>query len=329
MRTVESLFDEYMTWGKSQGGRGGRPWDDHYACVVEQRLRWWIDGLGIWYCALDEAKTGDYERLIPRLTGSPKTRRDYILAVKTFIKWCLAREYCKNDPMRVIRLPDAQPQHEYRALTVEEYRRLIDVAPPTRALFYRASALTGLRRSELGSITGANLGDGEIRMRPDQTKNRKAAVIPVPEDLLEALRARATGSELIFSYSVADRITHEFHIDREAAGIEYETPAGRACLTSLRDLRATLLQELGASLVETQRLMRHSDPSITAKHYTSVSDARQREHVNALSAALSGEKPPAAKSACPDGPLADLAEVVYVWPTLTDEQRAKIMEIIG
>jgi integrase len=56
--------------------------------------------------------------------------------------------------------------------------------------------------------------------------------------------------------------------DLEAAGIPYETPEGVADLHALRVSYATILARAGVSLVQAQRLMRHSDPKLTANIYT-------------------------------------------------------------
>lgn len=68
----------------------------------------------------------------------------------------------------------------------------------------------------------------------------------------------------------------------ERAGVPRETARGVVDFHALRHTFATLLAESGASLVVAQRLMRHSDPSLTSGVYTHVSDAMGRGAVDGL-----------------------------------------------
>src|SRR5262245_22334790 len=40
-RTFSAARDEYIAWGMSQGGRGGRPWGRDHTRKRRERLAWW------------------------------------------------------------------------------------------------------------------------------------------------------------------------------------------------------------------------------------------------------------------------------------------------
>src|SRR5205823_8065220 len=88
-----------------------------------------------------------------------------------------------------------RPKHDRRTISVAELRKLIDAAErgpkhrrmtgPARALCYRLAVATGLRYSEVGSITpGSFAWDAKsVRVAACYTKNGQTAVLPLPEDL--------------------------------------------------------------------------------------------------------------------------------------------------
>src|SRR5688500_8053948 len=40
-RHFDEVVDEYLAWGESQGGRGGRPWSKEHTLKRQTHLRWW------------------------------------------------------------------------------------------------------------------------------------------------------------------------------------------------------------------------------------------------------------------------------------------------
>jgi integrase len=67
--------------------------------------------------------------------------------------------------------------------------------------------------------------------------------------------------------------------DRDAAGIPYDTADGTADFHALRVTFATRLALAGVSLVQAQKLMRHSDPKLTANIYTRLRREEAHEAV--------------------------------------------------
>lgn len=355
--TWRESVDRYLKWGNAQGGHGGRPWDDHYSEVQSNRLGWWERNLQVEY--LSDITLSKVEEAMERIPGrgdqppSSKTRREYVALIKSFLGWCLDREILQKHPLKLLRLPDSQPEKDYRALTADEYNKILTVAPPIRALFYEASVMTGLRKQELLDLTAENIdvASGFLVLKAVQTKNRKAAKIPAPISLLKRILDLDNNGGKIFPQHIDGDIGKQFGEDRENAEVAYKTPEGYATLTSLRDLRASMLHAGGASLVETQKLMRHSDPSVTARSYVNVANDSMRQHLEALSAKLMpskvvpavGVEPKSNVSnfeftsqhkvdvtvTCESGKIEQLTKLVSVWFSLNAHQRGAILGIAG
>jgi integrase/recombinase XerC len=144
---------------------------------------------------------------------------------------------------------------------------LVRAAAEPRATCYLVAATTGLRRSELGRLRWADvdLDGATLRVRASIAKNRKEAYQPLPPGTVAALKAldsRGTPLAPVFPTVPSTKVLRE---DLAAAEVPYETAEGKADLHSLRVYFGTRLARAGVSLVQAQRLLRHSDPKLTAK----------------------------------------------------------------
>jgi len=162
-----------------------------------------------------------------------------------------------------------------------------------RALVYRVLAYTGMRYGELRSITVGQLNlDVEspfIELRAANEKARRGAHIPLRVDLICALReyldvklksARTTASNnkapipvtldpQVRLFTLPEKLTRVFDLDIKFAGIAKRDSNGRTVdVHALRHTFGTMLARAGVPLQQTQALMRHSDPKITANVYT-------------------------------------------------------------
>lgn len=44
---LDGIVTEYIAWGKSQGGRGGRAWSPTHTRKRQRQLAWWQESLGM------------------------------------------------------------------------------------------------------------------------------------------------------------------------------------------------------------------------------------------------------------------------------------------
>src|SRR5262249_30230274 len=168
-----------------------------------------------------------------------------------------------------------------RTISLEELRRLIDAAQrgpvvvgmagPLRALCYRLAVSTGLRYSEIASITpeSFNWQAPSVRVAAAYTKNGDPATLPLPGDLTDDLRAYvATLPPGVPAFPLpTDRGAYILRMDLEAAGIPYQDASGLFFdFHSLRCETATLADQAGVTPRVVQRLMRHSTLELTGRY---------------------------------------------------------------
>jgi len=113
--------------------------------------------------------------------------------------------------------------------------------------------LTGMRRGELMGLEPANVYNGRIVLRPNQTKSGKQRGIPLTEEalpLVEGLPFDTTG----------DRVRGAFEKAREKIG----RPDIR--FHDLRHCYASLLASKGEALTSIRDLLGHSSLTVTSRY---------------------------------------------------------------
>ena len=228
-----------------------------------------------------------------------------VAALKSFGRWLVnVRRWSHNPFVTLAKLSEAEDQrYARRALELEELVRLLEVAPLERRCLWVVAGTTGLRRGELAALTWAqvDLTAGVVRVRASQTKNGQEAnqpLHPLAQELLKELlkarkerkKGRKQGNYKSDPPGAApgDRVfdsvprVSTLHRDLKRAGIDPGTPDpddGQPDVIDLHALRstfATLLARANVPLTLAQRLLRHSDPRLTANVYTRLQlhDAR-------------------------------------------------------
>jgi integrase len=220
---------------------------------------------------------------------SSRTINAYLTAIKSFVQYLVDIELLSSHPLKSVRKLNQEigSRKKRRAMTADEVERLLQVAtggrnskkwkPGERVLIYRLLLGTGLRSTELSLLT-PNQIDFEccrLRIEAAKTKNKKADVLPMRPDLVQAVKEWIAehgiqSHERIFHYK-SRLLCDAFYRDLTVAGIERKASDGR-CLDvhALRKTFGTMLAKAGVPLTTTQRLMRHSTPVITAKLYIDV-----------------------------------------------------------
>ena len=279
---------EYLTYGESQGGRGGRPWGPTHARNQRSRLAWWHEQIG--FETLEDLMQSlrPVETALVRLRDrgrAGKTLHDYQQALKSFCRWCVDRDYLPRDPLARLRGFDTAPGTHRRALSLQEIAAIFAVATPERRLLYEMALFSGLRLGELRHLTGAHLDIDRsgVRLDAEWTKNRRAGFQPLPGHLISKL-ARATEfpSSPLLPVPSQPQLTRNFDKDLEAAAIPKVNQDGVVVFHSWRGTYATLLDSLGASPKETQELMRHATPVLTMQRYVQARHERQKMLVQTM-----------------------------------------------
>ncbi len=264
--------------------------------------------------ALADIRRGDKENR----PSSLRTCNGYLRAIKGFSKWLVRDGRIMADGLAHLKQfnESTDRRHERRALSDDELGRLIEAAEngrtawgmtgPDRAMLYRVAVGTGLRASELFSLTRRSFDlaadEATVTVHAAYSKHRRDDVQPIRGDLAVLLgpwlkeRPKAGPS---FGTSDKAKTANMIRLDLEAARkkwiddaaedaqrstrerstfLQYRDDAGRcADFHALRHTYITRLVNSGASVKVAQDLARHSDPKLTIGRYahTRIHDLRQ------------------------------------------------------
>jgi integrase len=227
------------------------------------------------------------------------TSNHYLTALKGFTRWLVRDGRMPFDPLAsVTRLNPAADVRVIRcALPPEQFAALVAAARAgkpfrgldgaDRAIVYTTAANTGLRASELASLTPASLDlDADpptATVAAAYSKRRRKDVIVLRTDLAEMLRAYAEGrprNKPLWPGSWPDDGAEMVRLDLAAAGVPFMDKEGR--VYDFHALRHQFISDLAAAGVHpkvAQDLARHSTITLTMDHYTHLG---ARDHAAAL-----------------------------------------------
>ncbi len=242
---------------------------------------------------------------------SKQTSNFYLSAVKGFCRWMVRDGRASENPLVHLDPLNARTdrRHDRRALSVEEVRWLIDttsgknsperygMSGPERAMLYRLAVETGLRASELRSLTRASfnltIDNPTVRVAAAYSKRRREDVLPLRPDTTAELRdhlATKHPGARAFVMPKSERTAKMFRADLDAArqawlrattlpqGAHERTDTGfltpvddagrHADFHALRHTAGSLLAASGTHPKVAQSLMRHSTIDLTMSRYT-------------------------------------------------------------
>jgi integrase len=205
----------------------------------------------------------------------------YARAIKGFSRWLWKDGRVRDDALVHLAMPEVNDSFTRRALDADEAAALIATTPtqrvrarmtgPDRAAFYATALGTGLRLSELLSLTPESF---DLDSHPptvfcsgENTKNGKDAIQPIRPELAAMLRPwlanKAPGRPVfvIRPYAAAGVLRS----DLAAAGIAQSETYD---FHSLRHSYITMVVKSGASVKVCQELARHADPKLTMNVYS-------------------------------------------------------------
>ena len=300
-RPFSEVADEYLAWGESQGGRGGRPWSERHAAKRRSLIKWWERHLGLDALADLDGILSRAEKALRELqdTGrTGKTLQNYAEGLKSFGNWCVRRGYLAEDPLKDLVAFDTTPKTKRRAMTAEEIKKLLDVVPEHRRLLYEVALTSGLRAKELRSLSVDHLDvtGGGLRLDAAWTKNRKPGFQYLRKDLVRRLvlfaesgiakklyeqrylrcdsKLNGTKDPLLY---VPTQPAREMERDLTTAKILRWTPEGKIDFHAFRVAYITFVLEAGASAKEAQTMARHSTPNLTMNVYARTRENRLAE----------------------------------------------------
>ena len=250
--------------------------DDEYVSHVNYRVRILAADLG--WKRLRDMNPDAFQRWRSHhlKERAPKTLNEFLNSLTAFSNWLVKNGRLATNPFKHVDRIDTvgRERVQRRALTDAEMRRLLAVAGTNR-IAYLTAVTTGLRRGELDALIWEDISLAQepalLTVRAETAKNRRAAELPLTEELAEALRQHkpvdAGPSDRVFLHGVPSMKI--FKRDLRVACIEQVDQRGRCVdFHALRKTLCTNLARAGVNPWKAMRLMRHSDIKFTVKTYT-------------------------------------------------------------
>ena len=208
---------------------------------------------------------------------APKTLNEYLGCVRALLNWLVKSGRLPANPLASVGKVETRGRtvRNRRAFTHEEFLNLLEVAGPDRGVVYAVAYYTGLRRAELVSLTWAafdlTADQPSVTIQAKHAKNKKSVSLPIHPDLWSMLvnyfEACGSPAPSTKALKVPPRL-RAFNCDLKAAGIDKVDKSGLIIdFHSLRHSTATRLAAENVPLSVAMRIMRHSDPKLTAKAY--------------------------------------------------------------
>lgn len=239
-----------------------------------------------------------------------RTGYHYVGAAKAFTRWlAVVERYEPVDHLSALKreIDETDRRHARRVLPQADLDRLLTTtaASPTpsrgltgieRSVLYATAASTGLRASELASLTADSFDlDADpptVTVLAAYAKNRRTDELYLPAELVPRLRALLAGRES-GEPVWPDRTgtargqwwetgAKMLRADLAAAGIPYRERGQVFDFHALRAQFITDLDRAGVSQSRAQRHARHSTPALTAKYYTKPGRDELAADVNRL-----------------------------------------------
>lgn len=244
-----------------------------------------------------------------------KTASEYAAVLRRFTRWLVARGRLARDPLAELQAagPGRPDRRQRRPLAAADVPLLLETAAASARTFmglsgrdrwalYLTALSTGFRAEELSHLTPARfLLDAEppvVLLGRSESKNDEGALQPLPLAVVPALRGHLAGrpadAPLWPGPWAAGRGAEMLRRDLAEAGIPYrvEGPDGAlfADFHALRHTFGAALKRAGVTLSAAMRLMRHSDPKLTAAVYGREDLAELGAAADRIGGALAGGK---------------------------------------
>jgi integrase len=220
---------------------------------------------------------------------SAQSRNFYLQAIKQLSRWMVAEQRMPFDPLVSLKKWGVQTdrRHDRDRLSAEQFAKLIAAAERSqvivegydgsmRSRLYQLAYATGLRRSELASLTPASFK--LTRRKPTVTvkaacaKNRQEATIRLHDDLVRLICSWLEGyprrsDEPLFPHLAGKKTGKMMKRDLRDAEVAYQTEDGLyRDFHALRHSFISNLWDAEATPPQAQRLARHSDIRLTMKY---------------------------------------------------------------
>lgn len=233
---------------------------------------------------------------------SHQSSNHYLTVMKSFTRWLIAERRMPDDPFVGLRGVNVKldPRHQRRVLALKELKKILKAAEngkpfrgisgPDRAMLYRVALCTGLRVSELASLTPASFDldakQPTVKVAAGYSKRRSEDEQTLRADLTRQLKTWLKGrpdDAPLWPGTWKTKAAVMLRKDLTDAGIAYRDPARRVFdFHAMRHQFISNLAEAGVHPKVAQELARHSDINLTLSRYSHTSREVERAAVEAM-----------------------------------------------
>lgn len=233
----------------------------------------------------------DVEQYLSRRRGiGVQTSNHYLGAMRRFCRWMVKHRRTAFDPLASLSSQNVQVdiRHGRRSLTPNDFEQLVAAARSgktfrgltgkDREFIYVFASHTGLRCSELGSLTPASFdldsSPPTVTVEAGYSKHRRKDLQVMRIDLAGIVREYIDGrpaNDVLWPGSWTEAGAEMIRIDLESAGIPYVDETGR--VYDFHALRHQFISGLALGGVHpkvAQELARHSDIRLTMNTYSHI-----------------------------------------------------------
>lgn len=261
---------------------------------------------------LREFRTADAERILGAIAEQCELSVTTFRHIKAFLSGVF--RYAKRlgilnteNPIRDAAIPKAKPASETYAYSLEEILRMFEVLPEPAVTIVAVAALTGVRRGELRGLRWEDFDGKELKVsrsywrgieQDPKTAKSKAPVPVIPQlaERLERHRASLVITKLsgLMFQKVPDgtNVDQDVPIDLDALARDVIRPVFKKHglewhgWHAFRRGLATNLHQLGIQDKVIQRILRHSNVSVTQACYIKTADKDVKEAMERLAGAV-------------------------------------------
>jgi integrase len=222
-------------------------------------------------------------------------------AIKGFSRWLWIEKRTNEDVLRNLRLMNAKAhkRRERRSLTTQELTTLVETTETCgkrlcgfvardRAMLYLIASFTGLRASELASLTVSSfdLENATVTVEAGYSKRRRKDVLPLHPSLVSRLVPwLEKKTKALWPSGWAERMHGGKMIQRDLkrAGIDYVDEQERhADFHALRHTFITSLARSGVHPLKAKELARHSTITLTMDVYSHIETDELRDALGSV-----------------------------------------------
>ena len=261
--SYDERVEEYIAWGKLQGGKKNLPWGEGHAEHIRTYLTYWKAQLGLQ--TLSDVHQGSFNQGVARLAKSfaGNTVNNKAFALTGLCSWAHRTGYLPGAPITFSALDDT-PINPRGAFTLDELRILFQGSPWARSIVYRTAYHLRFRRNECSSLKIKSIlwADGLMDLHYLSAKDREQARKPIPRQLLKDLWGHCAGrdpEERLFEGWSKKKAAENLHRDMERLGIPLYLDGKRRDFHSLGHSTATSIDRHKVAPGLASKFMRHKD----------------------------------------------------------------------